>query len=89
MTADLFGLTDEEQAALFAGLKKRSTTVGRPADGHVVKTVDAKYTRFAEFPALKQIRVEKTVAEKTGLVNPFFLCHDGIAKATTVIGGVT
>ena len=89
MTADLFGLTDEEQAALFAGLKKRSTTVGRPADSHVVKTVDAKYTRFAEFPALKQIRVEKAVAEKTGLVNPFFLCHDGIAKATTVIGGVT
>ena len=83
----IFGLSDSEQAALFAGLRKGGRTAGRPVSADAVPTVDAKYTNFAEFPAYKQLKVEKAVAEKTGVMNPFFLCHEGIAKATTVING--
>ena len=85
----LFGMSENEQKALFAKLTKKSegpSLIRQSEDDHF--DVPQAYLNFSDFPALRQLRLEKSVAEKTGIMNPFFLCHDGIAKASTMIGGV-
>lgn len=84
-----FGLSREERAKLLSRLKPAagSTARGRSAQEASRPVIDPRFTRFADFPAYKQLRIEKNVAESAGILNPFFQCHDGIAKARTMING--
>lgn len=86
----IFGLTSADRSNLLARLKKNAA--GGAAGGRALDearwTPDPKTLSFEEFPALKQLRMEQSVAERAGILNPFFQCHDGIAKAETRIGGV-
>ena len=82
----LFGLSEAEQSVLFAGVSAPQAKAGRTAEDADWRP-DTKLTSFAEFPALKQLRMEMAVAESAGILNPYFQCHAGLAKATTVIGG--
>ena len=84
----LFGLSASEQAALFAGLK-RTGTPAQSAKRPISDTYRAPEAclSFAAHPKLRQLRIEKKVASEAGILNPFFMCHDGIAKAVTSIGG--
>lgn len=85
-----FGLSAEQRAKLLARLKPGAgATSGRSAREASRPVIDARFTRFADFPAYKQLRIEKSVAQSAGILNPFFQCHDGIAKATTQINGQT
>lgn len=86
----LFGLSASERSSLLKSLRRPGTSgasVGRSL-GVALWHPDPKMTNFEEFPALKQLRMEQEVAKRAGILNPFFLCHDGIAKAETSIGGV-
>ena len=86
----LFGLSASERSSLLKSLRRPGTagaSVGRSL-GVALWHPDPKMTNFEEFPALKQLRMEQEVARRAGILNPFFLCHDGIAKAETSIGGV-
>ena len=89
MTNDskLFGLSEAEQQKLLSGLRRSSRAQSRPLVEHSEREIDSKFTKFSEFQAYKQLQIEKAVARKMRLINPFFLCHEGIAKATTVIDG--
>lgn len=83
-----FGLSREERANLLSRLKSSGGVArGRSAQDASRPAIDPRFTRFAEFPAYKQLRIEKSVAQSAGILNPFFQCHDGIAKATTSING--
>lgn len=87
-TQSMFGLSAGDRAALLAGLKKQKRAAEPERSlADAVYRPDPKMTRFAEFPAYKQLRLEQSVAEKAGILNPFFQCHDGIAKAETFING--
>ena len=83
----LFGLSASEQSSLFAKLRRAPAPQGRSGEQGLPE-IPAKLRSFSEFPALKQLRIEFSVAKKSGIKPPFFLCHDGLAKATTRIGGV-
>ncbi len=84
----LFGLSASERSQLLKSLRRPGASgAGRPL-GAPLWHPDPKMTDFGEFPALKQLRMEQEVARRAGILNPFFLCHDGIAKAETSIGGV-
>lgn len=86
----LFGLSASERSSLLKSLRRpgaSGASVGRSL-GVALWHPDPKMTNFEEFPALKQLRMEQEVAKRAGILNPFFLCHDGIAKAETSIGGV-
>ena len=86
----LFGLSASERSSLLKSLRRpgaAGASVGRSL-GVALWHPDPKMTNFEEFPALKQLRMEQEVARRAGILNPFFLCHDGIAKAETSIGGV-
>lgn len=89
---NLFGLSGNDRSALLSRLKSagaasiRSVDQGRSFDAVLWKP-DPKMTKFEEFPAYKQLTMEQSVAARAGILNPFFQCHDGIAKAETKING--
>lgn len=51
------------------------------------RRVSEALTRFDRFPAYEKMLVSKAAADRFGLSNPFFISHDGIAGAHSVIGG--
>lgn len=55
---------------------------------HTDSIPDSWY-RFDLHPGYQQLRILNEGAEKLGVGNPFFRLHDGLASATTVIGGET
>lgn len=52
-----------------------------------VADIPDRFCRFDELPAYKTIALHRLGADKLGVVNPFFKSHDGLANATTQIGG--
>ncbi len=83
-----FGLPPDAQAKLrnlmpeeaAPGGDSGSTISSRPA-------IPEHLALFSEMPAYKQLQVHNAVAMKMGIYNPFFACHDGMAKSSTVIDG--
>lgn len=49
--------------------------------------INPKYTSFGQLPAYKQLQLQLSVARNTGVLNPFFIPHEGKAKAKTIING--
>jgi len=45
------------------------------------------YCRFDRHPGYEKMLVPKLAAERFGVANPFFKSHEGVADATTTIGG--
>lgn len=90
---NLFGLSGDDRSALLSRLKRTGSASLQPREGRTLEAVqwraDPKMTKFDEFPAYKQLRMERIVAARAGILNPFFQCHDGIAKAETRINGET
>ena len=90
---NLFGLSRDDRSALLSRLKRTGSASLQPREGRTLEAVqwraDPKMTKFDEFPAYKQLRMERIVAARAGILNPFFQCHDGIAKAETRINGET
>ena len=91
----LFGLDRSQRSALLARLKEkgRASAAGESKEGRSLADAhwrpDPKTLSFAEFPEYRQLRMEHSVAERAGILNPFFQCHEGMAKAETVINGTT
>ncbi|WP_025733148.1 aminotransferase class I/II-fold pyridoxal phosphate-dependent enzyme [Carnimonas nigrificans] len=51
--------------------------------------ISEKFTRFDLQPGYQQVKMMRATGERRGIDNPFFKLHEGIAGATTVIGGRT
>ena len=49
--------------------------------------IPVAFYRFDQHPGYKRMQIIHKGAEHLGIVNPFFRVHEGIAGATTVIGG--
>jgi len=52
-------------------------------------SIPDSWDRFDLHPDYQQLRILNEGAEKLGVGNPFFRVHDGLAGATTMIGGET
>jgi 8-amino-7-oxononanoate synthase len=52
-------------------------------------SIPESWCRFDLHPDYQQLRILNEGAEKLGVSNPFFRVHEGLAGATTVIGGET
>lgn len=79
-----FGLSREERAKLLSRLKPAAGAVarGRTAEEASRPAIDPRFTRFADFPAYKQLRIEKNVAQSAGILNPFFNATTALPKHT-------
>jgi 8-amino-7-oxononanoate synthase len=51
--------------------------------------VPEAWCRFDQHPGYQQLRILNEGAAKLGIENPYFRAHEGVAGATTVIGGRT
>lgn len=82
------GITGAARDALIAGLRaagktrKPAVTPYAPPGGPKPKAAD-----FSTLEGYKQLRMQRAAAEMLGIDNPFFRVHDGLAGATTSIGG--
>ena len=96
MSKRAFSLVDharEELAKRFLNRKAQQETTGpqqtqlRPGQqwGHI----SDNFCRFDKHPGFEKIMVPQAAAHRLGLENPFFKSHDGVAGATTQIGGRT
>lgn len=46
-----------------------------------------KFGRFDKFPGYEKVALPQAAARKLGIENPYFKTHEGVAGATTMIGG--
>lgn len=46
-----------------------------------------KFCRFDKFPGYEKVALPQAAARKLGIENPYFKIHEGVAGATTIIGG--
>ncbi len=83
---NLFGLSEKDKSMLLSRMRQGQTET-RGRERVDLAEVPDKYIRFEDLPGYKQLRIQHAVAQQTGILNPFFVCHDGIAKQTTSIGG--
>ncbi len=59
------------------------------AESERTDSIPDSWCRFDLHPDYQQLRILNEGAEKLGVSNPYFRMHDGLAGATTLIGGET
>ncbi|NTV96860.1 MAG: aminotransferase class I/II-fold pyridoxal phosphate-dependent enzyme [Thiobacillus sp.] len=88
MSGKGFGLSDQAKATLIKKMLGRGG--GEPQAAAAVPhvgEVSEEFTRFDRFPEYERMQVPQAAARRFGIENPFFRVHDGVAGATTQIGG--
>ncbi len=82
-----FGLDPEARQKLLRAMRHAPGDAA-PARQRVE---DARFnpalTSFEAMPGYKQLKIQQAVAERAGLEQPYYRCHEGLAKAVTVING--
>jgi len=78
------------QQALERKLRQVDSSVVKPVAKRSIEPTDAipeQYYQFRLHPGYQQLRIINDGGARLGIANPFFKLHEGIAGATTVIGG--
>lgn len=96
MVKTTYGLMDkarDELAKRFLERKIRTqasdaTPVSSYPTGQWSHVSDA-FCRFDRHPGYEKLMLPQAAADRLGLINPFFISHDGVAGATTQIDGRT
>ena len=85
------GLTDKIKDKLIQqALERKLRQFEKQADAPLVHQVDdipEQHYRFQLHPGYQQLRIINDGGARLGIANPFFKLHEGIAGATTRIGG--
>ncbi|MGE4192798.1 MAG: aminotransferase class I/II-fold pyridoxal phosphate-dependent enzyme [Pseudodesulfovibrio sp.] len=84
-------LTANAKDSLIAQMSKSGSGAGvsrrAPARRSVVAGIPDSMCDFSQLPGYKELKIHQTIAVQTGIMEPYFLCHDGLAKDTTRING--
>lgn len=87
-----FGISPDDKARLIKKMRER-TTGHVPSDSRLSNgfsyNVQKDLCTFKNIPGYKKLHIHRAVATQMGIMNPFFLCHEGLAKDTTIINGNT
>jgi 8-amino-7-oxononanoate synthase len=95
MTKSKLGLTGAAREALIKRFARKEATPeaaeGLPSSrvGVAAAGVPVAFCRFDRFPGYEKLLVPQAAARRLGVANPFFIPHEGVAGATTQIGGRT
>ena len=92
MTKQSFGLVDNGKEQLVKRFLARRDSQPENTSGILRSTpnfaqIPEKFCRFDKFPGYEKIALPQAAARKLGIENPYFKTHDGVADATTMIGG--
>lgn len=86
-------LSANAKSSLIAKMSKTSKTSARDGvrDGRSVvsalASIPDSVCDFSQLPGYKELKIHQVIATQTGIMEPYFLCHDGLAKDVTSIGG--
>lgn len=84
----LFGLDSDEQNQLQEDLRNYiSPNAQEDQSRRRAVAVPERFASFAELPEAKQLKVQRIIADKMGILDPFFTCHETMARNTTRING--
>lgn len=81
-----FGLSKTDKASLLRSMRARKKPNERENNHDDFQSViPASYYRIEDFPEYQKLHLQKLVAEKAKIDNPFFRSQDGIATDTVII----
>ncbi|MCR5814456.1 MAG: aminotransferase class I/II-fold pyridoxal phosphate-dependent enzyme [Desulfovibrio sp.] len=83
-----FGMSAADKARLLSQLKGASAP-SPLASRSLRHTVAPELLRFDTLPVYTQLNVQKAVAQKLGISEPYYICHDSLSQATATIAGKT
>lgn len=94
MTKQNFGLVGSAKEQLVKRFLARRDSQLETASSTVRSTppavqVPEKFCRFDKFSGYEKVVIPQAAARKLGIENPYFKNHEGVADATTIIGGKT
>jgi 8-amino-7-oxononanoate synthase len=91
MTKQNFGLVgnakDQLVKRFLARRDNQSESTGMLRSAQNCAQIPEKFCRFDKFPGYEKVAIPQAAARKLGIENPYFKTHDGVADATTMIGG--
>ncbi len=91
MTKQNFGLVGNAKEQLvkrfLARRDNQPETTGMLRSAPNFAQIPDKFCRFDKFPGYEKVAIPQAAARKLGIENPYFKTHDGVADATTMIGG--
>lgn len=92
MTKQNFGLVGSAKEQLVKRFLARRDSHTEAAGAVLRSTanfaqIPDKFCRFDKMPGYEKVALPQAAARKLGIENPYFKVHDGVADATTVIGG--
>lgn len=91
MTKQNFGLVGNAKDQLVKRFLARRDT--QPETTGILRStgnfaqIPEKFCRFDKFPGYEKVAIPQAAARKLGIENPYFKTHEGVADATTCIGG--
>lgn len=93
MTKPNLGLVGQAREQLIRKFRDRrgagDDTPGTQIPGAAALRIPEEFCRFDKYPDYEKILLQQAGARKLGVDNPFFKSHDGLAGATSQIGGKT
>ncbi|MBO4368577.1 MAG: aminotransferase class I/II-fold pyridoxal phosphate-dependent enzyme, partial [Desulfovibrio sp.] len=82
----ILGMSQADKARLLHAMQQRNSDQSL-ASRDVSHLVSPDLLRFDTLPAYTQILVQKAVAQRLGIEEPFYVCHDGLSQAIATIQG--
>jgi 8-amino-7-oxononanoate synthase len=81
-------LTEKAREHLFSRVTSmRKPEAAEPPHPSDFRLVTSKFTDFSTLPGYDELRLQRSIGDKLGLVNPYFRMHDGRPSAHTHIDG--
>jgi 8-amino-7-oxononanoate synthase len=91
MTKQNFGLVGNAKEQLvkrfLARRENQPEATGMLRSAPNFAQIPEKFCRFDKFPGYEKVAIPQAAARKLGIENPYFKTHEGVADATTMIGG--
>lgn len=84
----LSGRAREHLFSRVASMRNVENAAPRPETPEA-KGLQSRFTDFSTLPGYDELRLQRTVAERMGIENPFFRVHDGRIGARTQMNGRT
>ncbi|MEH6404344.1 MAG: aminotransferase class I/II-fold pyridoxal phosphate-dependent enzyme [Sneathiella sp.] len=82
-----FGISKNQKDSLLKSMRKRKKPASeREESDDFQAVIPPSHYRVEDFPEFQKLKLQKLVAEKAQIDNPFFRSQDGIASDTVTIG---
>ncbi len=90
-TTPRFGLSAEEKSKLISNMRLRAPEGDQSSQARLESRreldIPDHLCDFSQIPGYKKLHIHRAIASQAGIMTPYFLCHDTVAKDVTYIQG--